>query len=74
MTCAELSDRGRASSHAVIGGLRRFAAVEFDGPSRRVRRPVSMFADGRTAELFAVEQGWDDYAVGPAVIVLGLRE
>jgi hypothetical protein len=72
VTGAELVDE-RSSAHAVIG-VRRFAAVEFDGPSRRVRRVVSLFADARTAELFAVEQGWSDYAVAPAAIVVSLRE
>jgi hypothetical protein len=63
----------RTSTHAVVG-VRRYAAVEFDGPSRRVRRVVSMFGTARDAELCAIELGWQDYAVGPASIVVGLRD
>ena len=59
--------------HAVIS-VSRYAAVEFDGPSRRVRRVASMFPTAKDAELFAIEQGWPDYAVGPASIVVSLRD
>lgn len=60
-------------AHAVVG-LDRYAAVEFDGESRRVRRVASMFPTAKAAELFAIEQGWPDYAVGPASIVVSLRD
>jgi hypothetical protein len=73
VTRAELSDVSRTSRHAVVG-VRRFAAVEFDGPGRQVRRVVSMFTDARAAELFAIEAGWSDYAVASASIVASLRE
>lgn len=59
--------------HAVIG-IDRYAAVEFDGASRRVRRVASMFPTAKAAELFAIEQGWPDYAVGPASIVVCLQD
>lgn len=55
-------------------GVRRFAVVEFEGASRRVRRVVTLFASPQTAELFAVESGWTDWTVGPASIVTALRE
>jgi hypothetical protein len=64
----------RSSTHAVLATSPRFAAVEFDGPSRRVRRVVTLFASPQTAELFAVESGWSDWAVGPASIVTALRD
>ncbi len=71
MTSADADER--SSTHTVIT-KRRFAVVLFDGPGRRVRRVVSLFADPRTAELFAVEQGWSEFAVAPASIVTSLRE
>jgi hypothetical protein len=48
VSTAELTDLDRTATHAVIG-VRRFAAVEFDGPGRRVRRVVSPFGDARAA-------------------------
>ncbi len=63
----------RDDGTAVVS-VRRFALVEFDGPGRRVRRVVTMFASELTAELFAVEQGLTDYAVAPASILVSLRE
>lgn len=71
MSRAWLDDR--SSTHVVVS-VRRYAVVEFDGESRRVRRVVSMFDSAVTADLFAVEQGWADYAVGPASIVTSLRD
>lgn len=62
-----------ADEQAVIS-VSRYAAVEFDGASRRVRRVASMFPTAKAAELFAIEQGWSDYAVGPASIVVSLRD
>lgn len=59
---------------AAVVGIRRFAVVEFDGPGRRVRRVVTMFASAMTAELFAVEQGLTDFAIAPASILVSLRE
>lgn len=55
-----------------VVSVRRFALVEFDGPGRRVRRVVTMFASELTAELFAVEQGTTDYVVAPAALVVPL--
>lgn len=63
----------RTSTYAVIS-VRRFAAVEFDGDGRRVRRVVTMFATAKEAELFAIEQGWPDWAVAPASLVAALRD
>jgi hypothetical protein len=63
----------RTSTHAVIS-VSRYAAVEFDGASRRVRRVVSMFGTAKAAELCAIELGWQDYAVAPASIVVNLRD
>jgi len=57
--------------HAAID-VRRLALVVFDGPGRRVRRVIATFADTMAAELFAVEQGWPDFAVAPASLVLPL--
>lgn len=57
-----------------VVSVRRFALVEFEGPGRRVRRVVTMFASPMTAELFAVEQGLTEYAVAPASILVSLRE
>lgn len=57
-----------------VVSVRRFALVEFDGPGRRVRRVVTMFASAVTAELFAVEQGLSDFVVAPASILVSLRE
>ena len=62
------------SSGRPVVNVRRFALVEFDGPGRRVRRVVTMFASAMTAELFAVEQGLTDFAVAPASILVSLRE
>lgn len=59
---------------AAVVSVRRFALVEFDGPGRRVRRVVTMFASAVTAELFAVEQGLSDFVVAPASILASLRE
>jgi hypothetical protein len=47
----------------------RYAAVEFEGDSRRVRRVVTGFVSLPTAELYAVEQGWPDFAIGPSATV-----
>ena len=52
----------------------RYAAVCFEGAGRQVRRVVTLFDDPHTADLFAIEQGWSDYAVGPASLVLPLRD
>lgn len=67
-----LAVAARSSKHVVVS-VSRWAAVEFEGASRRVRRVVSMF-DTAAADLFAAEQGWTDYAVGPAALVSRLRE
>ena len=67
----------RSSTHAVLSAGPRFAVVEFDGSFRGtppVRRVVTLFGSEQTAELFAVESGWSDYAVAPASIVTALRE
>lgn len=47
----------------------RYAAVAFEGDSRRVRRVVAGFASVPSAELYAVEQGWPDFGIGPASTV-----
>lgn len=65
---------GDLSDAAAVVSVRRFALVEFDGPGRRVRRVVTMFASAMTAELFAVEQGVTDFVVAPASILVSLRE
>jgi hypothetical protein len=57
-----------------VVNVRRFALVEFDGPGRRVRRVVTMFASLMSAELFAVEQGLTEFIVAPASILVSLRE
>jgi hypothetical protein len=57
-----------------MGTTPRFAVVEFAGPGREVRRVVMLFASAQTAELFAVESGWLDYAIAPASNVTALRE
>lgn len=64
----------RAGDTRPVVGVDRYAAVEFDGASRRVRRVTSMFPTAKAAELFAIEQGRPDYAVGPASIVVSLRD
>lgn len=63
----------RSSTHAVVTSP-RFAVVEFEGSSRQVRRVVALFASPQTAELWATEVGWSDYAVAPASIVTALRD
>ena len=70
MTAAEGE---RSSTHVVVSSP-RFAVIEFAGPGRAVRRVVVLFASPETAELWAVEQGWPDYAVAPASIVTALRD
>jgi len=67
-------EAGDLSDAAPVVSVRRFALVEFDGPGRRVRRVVTMFASAMTAELFAVEQGVTDFVVAPASILVSLRE
>jgi hypothetical protein len=57
-----------------VVSVRRFALIEFDGPGRRVRRVVTMFASELTAELFAVEQGVAEYAVAPASVLVSLTD
>lgn len=47
----------------------RYAAAEFEGDSRRIRRVVTGFVSIPTAELFALEQGWPDFGIGPASMV-----
>lgn len=44
----------------------QYAAVEFEGPSRRVRRVVTGFTYAYAAELYAEHNGWPDYTVSPA--------
>jgi hypothetical protein len=68
------SGTGGSADVASVVSVRRFALVEFDGPGRRVRRVVTMFASAVTAELFAVEQGLPDFVVAPASILVSLRE
>ncbi len=62
-----------AGSSAVVR-VRSFAVVEFDGPGRRVRRVVTMFASEMTAELFAVEQGMAEYVIAPASVLVSLAD
>lgn len=68
------SETGRPADATAVVSVRRFALVEFDGPGRRVRRVVTMFASEMTAELFAVELGLTDFVVAPASILVSLRE
>jgi hypothetical protein len=63
----------RSSTHAVLSAGARFAVVEI-GPGHKVRRVVTLFGSEQTAELFAVESGWSDFAVAPASIVTALRD
>ena len=67
------TDGERSSTHTVVSSP-RYAVVEFDGLSRRVRRVVTLFGSPQTAELWAVESGWSDYVVAPARIVTALRD
>lgn len=63
----------RSSTHVEVIA-RRYAVVEFTGPGREVRRVVSLFASQPTAELWAVEHGWTEYAVAPASVVTALQD
>lgn len=65
---------GDLADAAAVVSVRRYALVEFDGPGRRVRRVVTMFASAMTAELFAVELGLTDFVVAPASLLVSLRE
>ena len=67
------TDGERSSTHTVVSSP-RYAVVEFDGPGRRVRQVVALFGSAQTAERWAVESGWPDYAVAPALIVTALRD
>lgn len=60
--------RGRGhSAHAV----RRCALVVFADPLRQVvTRVVATFEDAGSAESFAADQGWTDFAIAPASLVL----
>lgn len=47
-------------------GAAVYGAVRFEtGAGRRVRDAVVAFESAQAADLFAVEQGWHDYAVCP---------
>lgn len=47
----------------------QYAAIEFDGDSRRVHQVVAGFAYAYAAELYARHQAWSDYTIGPVAVV-----
>lgn len=69
-----MTEQGERSGTHVVITSPRYAVVEFAGPDREVRRVVALFASPETAELWAVESGWTDYAVASASLVTTLRE